>query len=70
MEGGLGLGRGGPEFSIVLAAVIGILWSNESLTWHKAIAIFLILLGVAFVALGDELRWNPDNDGGFDFAGR
>ncbi len=37
------------EFSIVFAAGIGIFWLRESVTWYKAIAICLIVMGVVLV---------------------
>lgn len=39
------------EFSIVFATVIGAFWLKESLSWHKAVAISLIILGVLLVAV-------------------
>lgn len=39
------------EFSIVFAAVIGILWLKESITWLKTAAIFLIVVGVVLIVL-------------------
>lgn len=36
----------------LIAAVVGILWGVDMLTWNKALAILLIVLGVWLVSLG------------------